>query len=453
MRRPSNPFLFMNNFHFSRVRACLVAALVVSLAPGAWAQASRAAARQGGDHIVAVVGSELVTAKEVERRLSSIKEEATQRKEALPAEAALRVQVLDALIDERVVLVHARDSGYKVDEAELDRAVQNVASQNKLTLTELRAQLQKEGMEYTRFRAQLRDQLLIERVREREVTSRIRISDTDVDDLMAKQRGKAGGGSEAEYNIAQILVSVPDRADAATLARLREKAEAALKRVRARENFATVAREVSEDSNRAEGGEIGLRPASRLPDPFVEAVRGLKVGEVAPAVLQTGAGFHVLKLVEKREEKDVYISQTRARHILMRPTPQSPPEAVQRQLLDMKRQVENGSRRFEDLARQFSLDGSAEQGGDLGFAAPGTYVPEFEMAMNALKPGAISPPVPTRFGIHLIQVVERKDTPVSEKQLREQARGALREQRFEQALTDWIAELRTRAYVEKRDAP
>jgi peptidyl-prolyl cis-trans isomerase SurA len=411
--------------------------------------------RGGGDYIVAVVGQELVTATELNKRIDATREDAKRRSESLPPDTQLREQVLEALISERVVLSYARDSGTRVDEVELDRAVQSVATQNKLTLPQLREQLVKEGLDYSRFRTQLREQMLVERVREREVSSRIKVPDVEVDELVAKQRGAAGGSAvaEPEYNIAQILVSLPDKADEATVARQRAKAEAALKRVRSRENFAVVARSESDDSNRDTGGEIGLRAASRLPDAFVEAVRKLRVGEIAPAVLQTGAGFHVLKLIEKREANDIVITQTRARHILMRPSSQSNEQAVQRQLLEMKRQIENGSRRFEDLAKQNSVDDSAEQGGDLGFAPPGAYVPEFEVAMNALRPGAVSSPVVTRFGIHLIQVMERKDVQVDPKQFREQAKNALREQRFEKAYSDWITELRTRAYVEKREAP
>jgi peptidyl-prolyl cis-trans isomerase SurA len=467
-RRSLHPLFMTKNSFF---RLTLMSALVAALGGAsaiAWAQARPATApssastsaakpgpRSGGDYIVAVVGQELVTAIELNKRIDATREDAKRRSENLPPDAQLRDQVLEALISERVVLSHARDSGTRVDEVELDRAVQSVATQNKLTLPQLREQLVKEGLDYSRFRTQLREQMLVERVREREVSSRIKVLDADVDELVAKQRGTAAGSAvvEPEYNIAQILVSVPDKADDATVARQRAKAEAALKRVRARENFAVVAGSESDDSNRSTGGEIGLRAASRLPDPFVDAVRKLRVGEIAATVLQTGAGFHVLKLIEKREANDIVITQTRARHILMRASSQGNEQTVQRQLQEMKRQIENGSRRFEDLAKQNSVDDTAEQGGDLGFAPPGAYVPEFEVAMNALRPGAVSNPVVTRFGIHLIQVTERKDVQVDPKQFREQAKNALREQRFEKAYSDWVTELRARAYVEKREAP
>jgi peptidyl-prolyl cis-trans isomerase SurA len=406
---------------------------------------------RGGDYIVAVVGTELVTAGELQRRIESIKQDAAQQRQAPPAEPALRQQALDSLIDERVVLVHARDSGVRVDEVEMDRAVLSVAQQNKLTLAQLREQLTKEGLEFGRFRNQLRDQLLVERVREREVGSRIRVSDEEIETELATRRGAV---AEPQYNVAQVLVTVPERADDATLARLRAKADQALARGRVSgEAFAAVAKEMSDDPNRESGGSLGLRTASRLPDAFVAAVKDLKPGDVAPSVLRTGAGFHVLRLVDKLDARDVTVVQTRVRHILMRPSAQLTQDAIVRQLQEMKRQVESGARKFEDLARQHSVDGSAEQGGDLGFAPAGAFVPEFEAAMDSVRSGGLSNPVATRFGVHLIQVLERKDVKVDARQLREQARSGLREQRFEQAYLDWVRELRGRAYVEMRDAP
>ena len=223
--------------------------------------------------------------------------------------------------------------------------------------------------------------------------------------------------------------------------------------MRGGEAFATVAREVSEDANRANGGEIGLRAADRLPDAFLEVVRPMNSGDVSPTLLRTGAGFHVLKLVERNDGKAFRVTQTRARHILLRPSPQLSAQAIQERLADFKRQIESGARRFEDLAREHSLDGSANAGGDLGWTTPGQFVPEFEQAMNGLAIGGLSNPVVSRFGVHLIQVVERRNVALDAKQLREQARTALRERKFEAAYAEWVREVRARAYVEFREAP
>ena len=434
----------------------LVPAQAQSTQPSATGAAARAAAAPAatvrpGDHIAAVVNQELVTAFEVSQRMGRARAESQRNNQSLPAEAEFRRQVLESLIEDRAMLSHARDSGIRVDEGDLDRAVANIAAQNQITLAQLRVQLAREGLDLQRFRANIRDQMLIERVREREVAQRIRITDGEVDEFIEKQRGAAA--AEVQYNIAQVLVTVPDNASPAVVAERQALAAGVLARVRGGEDFATLAKAVSEDANKAQGGEIGLKPADRLPDVFLEAVRPLASGEIAPALLRSGAGFHVLKLIERSEGAAFRVKQTHARHILLRPSPQLSVQAIEARLTEFKRQIETGARRFEDLAREHSLDGSATAGGDLGWAAPGQFVPEFEEAMNALAVGGVSPPVASRVGVHLIQVIDRRSVALDIKQLREQARSALREQKFALAYSEWVREVRDRAYVEFREAP
>lgn len=432
-------------------------AVALVLAPGSgvtWAQSApaQAAARErNGDYIVAIVNQELVTAGEVDARLQRVRADATRSGAKLPADSSLRQQLMDALIDERVIISHARDSGMRVEDPEIDRAVQSVAAQNQVTPEQLRERLRTEGVDYARFRANLRDQMLIERVREREVYGRIRVPDADIEAYLASQRQAAA--VDAELNLAQILVTVPEGADASVVAQRQARAEAALARVRGGEDFAKVARELSEDGNREKGGEIGSRPASRLPDLFVEAVRELGNGDITPKLLRSGAGFHVLKVVQRADTSGTAVTQTRARHILLRSSAQVKPEVAARRLADFKRQIDSGARSFEELARQFSEDGSAPSGGELGWSGPGTMVPEFEEAMNQLPVGGVSAPVVSRFGVHLIQVLERRQVAQDPKQAREQARNVLREQRFEAAYTEWAKDLRGRAYVELREPP
>jgi peptidyl-prolyl cis-trans isomerase SurA len=405
-----------------------------------------------GDYIVAVVNSELVTAAEVEQRVERMRAASAARGgPRAPATEQMREQALESLIEERVLLTYARESGLRLEEAEIDRAVQSVAAQNQLTLPQLRERLAADGIDFARFRANLRDQILLERVREREVGQRTRVTDAEIDKYLEERN--AISSRDSELNIAQILVPVPEGADAQLLAQRQARAESALARVRAGEDFATVAREISEDANRARGGEIGLRPASRLPDLFVAQVRQLRPGEVSPTLLRSGAGFHVLKLIERRDTTGVRITQTRARHILLRPSPQLSVELARQRLSDMRAQIERGSNNFESLARQFSEDSSAAQGGDLGWANPGTFVPEFEEAMNRLAIGGLSQPVVSRFGVHLIEVVDRREATLDAKQVREQAANAVREQKYEQAYLEWVKDLRGRAYVELRDPP
>lgn len=429
--------------------ATLVLALAGTSVP-AQTTASTADLRPG-DYIVAIVNSELVTAGEVQSRVQRVQQEAARNRSRLPPEDELRKQVVEGLINERVQVTYARESGVRVDNADIDRAMANIAAQNQMTPQQLRERLRTEGMDYARFRDGLRDQITLERVREREVNGRIQVSDLEIDAFLDQQRARAG--VSAQYNIAQILVTVPEGAGEDVVAERRARAESALARVQGGEPFAQVARAMSEDGNRANGGEIGMRPADRLPDVFVAAVRPLDAGAVSPTLLRTGAGFHVIKLVAKQEAGSFSITQTRARHILLRSSPQVSQAAALQRLAELKRQIQAGTLSFEQAARDNSEDGSAAQGGDLGWVSPGAFVPEFEAAMNPLPIGGMSDPFVSRFGAHIVQVTDRRTATLDPKQQREQARNALREQRFEEAYKDWERELRARAYVEMREAP
>lgn len=425
--------------------------LAVTLALAAFgASAQTAPTLQPGDYIAAVVNQDVVAASEVVARTERLRQEARQKGEVMPETAGLRKQALEALIEDRVLITHARETGNKIDEAELDRVVANVAAQNKLTMPQLLQRLKQDGTDYKSFRENLRDQMMTERVREREVQGRIKVSDAEIDAWLDKKRQALEQGGQV--NLAQVLVTVPDGAAEAVVAERRAVAEAALARVQGGEDFAKVAREVSEDGNKARGGEIGLRPVDRLPDIFVGAVKDLKTGQVAPALLRSGAGFHLLKVVERQGAASMTQSlQTRARHILLRPSAQLTAEVAARRLAEMKRQIEAGQAKFEDLAKANSEDGSAEGGGDLGWMGAGGFVPEFEEAMNALALNGISGPVMSRFGVHLIQVLERRTVEVDPKVLRDQARSALREQKYDEVYQDWVKELRAKAFVEVRE--
>jgi peptidyl-prolyl cis-trans isomerase SurA len=411
----------------------------------AWAQASV----RSGDWIAAVVNTDAVTAGEVERRVERVRAERERAGQRVDV-PALRQQVLDALIDERAIITTAREFGMRIEEVEVDRAVQSVAAQNQVTVEQLRLALREQAIDYPRFREQLRDQLVLERMREREVYQRIQVRDEEIDRFLDEQRAEAG--ADIAVNVAQILVTVPEGADAATVAARRGRIEAAAARVRAGEPFEAVARDISEDGNRERGGEIGMRPISRLPDLFITAVRNLPAGQVTAEPLRSGAGFHLLKMIERGDPATFVEVQTRARHILIRTSPQLPAAVAAERLGEYRRQIEQGAS-FAELARQHSEDGSAANGGELGWASPGMFVPEFEQAMNQLPPGGVSPPVATRFGVHLIQVMERREVPVDPRQLREQARNILRERKFDDAYEEWTRDLRARSYVELREPP
>jgi peptidyl-prolyl cis-trans isomerase SurA len=442
----------MTHLNLSSRRALAALALALGMAGGAaMAQAPAPRANRSADFIVAVVNTELVTSVELAQRIARVTADARRSGATLPDAATLRQQVLDALIDERVQITHARETGQQVQDADVDRAIANIAAQNQLNVAQLRERLQADGMDINRFRADLRDQILLERVREREVNSRIRVSDAEIDRLLEQRHAQAAG--KAQLNLAQILVTVPEGASAEVVAQRQARAEQALARVRAGEDFSKVARELSEDPNREAGGELGLRPADRLPDLFVDAVKPLAIGQVTDHLLRSAAGFHILKLVDRVGDDPYKVIQTHARHILLRVSDRAQGPAVAQRLAVLRQQIERGERKFEDVAREISEDGSAPAGGDLGWVSPGNFVPEFEEAMDRLPLGGISPPVVSRFGVHLIQVLERRSAQVDPKEVREQARNQLREQKFEATYQEWAKELRLRAYIEMREPP
>jgi len=413
--------------------------------------AAARARRQPGDHIAVVVNQDVVTAGEIAVRAQRARDEARMRGAEPPDPASAREQALEALIEDRVLVTYARESGARVDEAELDRVVGNVAAQNRLNLEQLKERLKADGVDFKRFRENLRDQMLIERVREREVVGRIRVTDGEIDRQLAER--EAAAAAKAPINLAQILIPVPGSASESERKALRQRAEQALARVKGGEDFAAVARELSEDANRAKGGEIGLRPADRLPDLFSQAAAGLSQGQITPELLVSEAGYHILKLLERQAiGASNQVTETRARHILIRPSDKLPPDVAVARLREMKRQIESGQARFEDLARENSEDGSAPQGGDLGWAAPGMFVPEFEEVMNRLELNGLSDPLQSRFGFHLIQVMERRSKDIEPRQLREQARAQLRERKFEEAYQEWVKDLRARSFIEMRDS-
>ena len=441
----------------------LLCASMVGLSAPAWAQnrpnatdraATKAADRTAvrtGDYIVAIVNQELVTAVEISLRTQRAREESLRLGVKLPPEEDFKRQMTEALIDERAILTFARENGARIEDPELDRALQAIAAQNQLTVDQLRERLKAEGMDFARYRANLRDQLNVERTREREVYGRIRTTDADIERYLNQQ--KEAAALEAGLNLAQILISVPDGATVAQVSERRALVDRALARIRAGEAFEAVAREISEDTNRGRGGELGLRPASKYPDLFIENTKRLKVGEVTPEPVRSGAGFHLLKVLAREEVDLSKVTQTRVRHILLRPSARMNLDQAKSQLAVYRDRIAKRQVSFEDVAKQISEDGSAAQGGDLGWATPGMMVPEFEDAMNRLEVGGLSDPVTSRFGVHLVQVLERRRVDVDPRQVRDQARNAIREQKFEEAYADWVRDLRSRAYIEMREPP
>ncbi len=414
---------------------------------------AQAAAQRYADFIVAVVNSEPITNNEVQREVQRLEQQLTQQRRPLPDHKEVTRQVLDNLINQKVQLQSASETGIKIDEASVDQAVQNIARQNQMEVAELQRRIAQDGIALGQFRAQLREQLMLTRLRERELESRVKISDLDVDQYLRDQQSN-NDPANTEINLAHILVSVPDSATAEQIAVLQAKAQRALDRARSGEDFAALVSEFSDASERSNGGQIGLRTADRYPPLFMEATQRLEVGAIS-ALVRSGAGFHVLKVLEKKNAglPPMTVTQSRARHILLRVTPQLSESAARDKLVEFKRRILAGQGDFAALARDNSQDGSAAQGGDLGWASPGMFVPEFEDVMSRLAPGQISDPLVSRFGVHLIQLMERRNAALSEREQREAVRSMLREKKLDESYVTWAQELRGRAYIEMRDPP
>lgn len=410
-------------------------------------------AQRSADFIVAVVNSEPITNTEVRTRLVRFERQLTQQGAALPPRPELTRLVLERLISEKAQLQFAREVGIRVSDAMVDQAEQNFARQNDMDVAQLRRRLPAEGIDVNAFREDLRNQLLLGRLREREVDQRVKVTDQDVEQYLREQAASTEG--PVEFNLGHILVAVPENASEQQVREARAKAERVLERARAGEDFALLARESSDAPGAAQsGGLMGLRAADRYPPLFVDAVQALPQGGVSN-VLRSGAGFHVLKVVDKRRGglPGATVTQSHARHILLRPGPQLTEAAARERLADYRRRVQAGQADFAQLAREFSQDASAQRGGDLGWSSPGMFVPEFEDALNALSPGQIAEPLVSRFGVHLVQLLERRTAALSPREQREAARNVLREKKLDEAYAQWAQDIRGRAFVDLREPP
>ena len=406
------------------------------------------------DTIIAVVNSEVITLKELEDRLKLIERRMQREKIQIPARDVLKGQLLERMIVNRAQIQLAKESGIRVDDIMLDRSVARIAEQNNLSIQNFRDQLEKDGIPFSRFREEIREEITLQRLREKEVDNKLQISESEIDNFLAASAGKTQG-AEDEINIAHILVRVPENASAQQIADRRQRAETAMAQLKSGGDFAKIAASFSDASDAMAGGLIGWRSLSRLPQLYVEVTEKLAPNEVS-AVVRSANGFHILKLLGKRSASEVQsggarmVQQTKARHILIKVNQVVPASEAKRKLTELKTRLNNKAAKFEDLAKLYSNDLSASKGGDLGWVYPGDTVPEFERAMNALQPGQVSDPVESPFGYHLIQVVERKTEEISRERLRMTARQALRDRKLEEAYEDWLRQLRDRAYVEYR---
>lgn len=400
------------------------------------------------DRIIAVVNDEAITYHELRSRVSAVERQLKTQGIQLPAREVLEKQLLERLILDRVQTQMAKDTGTRVDDTQVDAALRRIADSNRLTMGEFRAALEKDGVAWSKFREEIRDEMTIARLREREVDNRINISEGEIDNYLANPESTSAANEV--LHLAHILLRLPEQANPTQLLRIRGRAEQALAQLRKGEDFAKVAASYSDATDALSGGSIGLRSLDRLPSLYAEAAQKMKPGEISD-ILRSPAGFHIVKLIERRGGAKLpqSLRQSLARHILIKVNELVPEAEALRKTLALKERLDNGAD-FAELARLNSTDTSASKGGDLGWLYQGDTVPEFESAMDALKIKEISHPVKTQFGYHLIQVLERRVEDVSQERKRLVARQVLRERKADEEYQEWLRQIRDRAYVEYR---
>jgi len=400
------------------------------------------------DRVIAVVNEEAITLFELKSKLASVERQLRSQGTQMPTRDVMQRQMLERLIVDRVQLQFAKETGMQIADGDLDGALRRIAESNKMTLPDFKATLERDGIQWVKFREEIRGEMTISRLREREVESRIVVTEGEIDNFLANPQN--AGGADVTVLLAHIVIRVPEQADPGQLMSISARARQALQQIRAGEDFGKVAASYSDAPDGLSGGSMGVRPLDRLPALYAEAAQKMQPGEVSD-IMRSPAGFHIVKLVERRggTVQTRTIKQTHARHILIKVNELVSEAEAHRKLVGIKERLDNGGD-FAELARLFSNDLSATKGGDLGWLYQGDTVPEFERAMDGLKINEISQPVQSPFGWHLIQVLERRTDEASAERQRLIARQALRERRSDEAYEEWLRQMRDRAYVEYR---
>jgi peptidyl-prolyl cis-trans isomerase SurA len=398
------------------------------------------------DRIVAIVDQVVITEKELADRIKSVSAQLEKQGTELPPPAILEKQILERMITDRLQLQFASQTGLRVDDNQLDKTIERIAGQNKMDIPAFKKALQEDGIQYRKFREDIRNEITLARLREREVDNRINITESEIDSFISMQ---SASNSTDEFEISHILIRAAEDTVPEDLKKLRAKADDALSQLQAGKDFAKISASFSDAPNALEGGSLGWKSGSQIPALFLEALKPLKTGETSQ-VLRSPNGFHILKVTNRRGgSSPLVVGQTHVRHILIKFSEVVSEKDAMTRMLDIKERLDNGGK-FEDLARQYSDDGSAKSGGDLSWVNPGDTVPEFEKTMNALAPGEISNIIKTQFGLHVMQVIERRNQDMSKEAARIKARQEIRARKSDEAFQDWVRELRDRAFVELR---
>ena len=435
------------HFSISAALAWLATAALAFGAGGALAQKAAPSPVVLVDRIVAVVNSEVITSGEVAERVKAVTQQLRQQGTPLPPADLLQKQVLERMIMDRLQIQLAKETALRVDDLQLDRTVARVAESNKMSLTQFRLTLERDGIQFDRFREEIRNEILLSRLREREVDNRIAVTDNEIDYFLSQQATSPGAATE--FNLSHIVLPLPEQASPEEVNRQRARAEQVLEQLRGGVDFSELAVGFSSAPDALQGGVMGWRSRDRLPDLYAQTLDNLKPGEVS-GIMRSPAGFHLIKLIERRGGgAPALVEQTHARHILVKTSEIVSAADAKRKLDNLRERIVNGVD-FAELAKLNSDDSSSVKGGDLGWIHPGDTVPEFERVMNSLKAGQLSEPFASPFGWHLVQVLERRQTDVSGERKRQDARLILRERKADEAYQEWLRQLRDRAFVEYR---
>ncbi|WP_027467835.1 peptidylprolyl isomerase [Deefgea rivuli] len=397
------------------------------------------------DRVIAIVNRNAITQVELNQKINTVRANLTKQNVKAPPEQVLQEQVLERLILDQLQLQYAQQSGIRIDDNQLEAAINRIAAQNEMSLPQFRKKLEETGITWRAFRDQIRQEMTLSRLKDREIDNKVVVTESEIDDYLKLAANKA----QMEYDLAQIFVPLPENASPDQIQERRLRIQSARQELETGASFASVAASYSGDKNANSGGALGWRPAGSLPPAFTALLDKLQPGGLTD-IVRSPAGFHVFKLIDKRtQQEQVVVQQTRAHHILIRSNEITSTTDAKQKLAQLRLRIVNGEK-FEDLAKAFSDDATAPKGGDLGWLNPGETVPDFERAMDALKIGEVSAPVQSPFGFHIIRVDERRKQDVTLERARFKLRSELKQRKAEEQYDDWLRQLRDRAHIEIR---
>ena len=422
-----------------KLRALILFAGVLLSTPGM--------AAQDLDRIVAVINDDVIMRTELAEKIRTVTSQMQEQKIPLPAQAILEKQVLDRLIMTKLQIQTAQNTGIRVDDETLNRTISNIAAENELNLNQFREILEGDGYGYETFRKDIRNEILISRLQQRQVDNRIIVTEREIENFLSNREFQ--GETDIEFHIAHILIAITEGASTRQVTKTRETADKVLSELQGGADFSNMAATYSDGQQALDGGDLGWRKAGQVPTLFADFITNMEVGDLSD-IIKSPSGYHIIKLLDKRSTEQVVVTQTKTRHILIRPDELTTLEDALRRLQQLKIRIEGGDD-FAELARAHSVDSmSAAQGGDLGWVNPGDLVPEFQRVMDSLEPGATSEPFRTQFGYHVVQVLDRREHDSTEDIKRARAREAIRRRKLDEARTDWLRQMRDEAYVEYR---